>query len=420
MDEGNDGVEDLGSEGTVSPPIPVPASSLQRPAYPPLGGPAAPFPPSPRAPTKKRRPAWGSPRAAAGGLVAAAALAALVAAAFPGEHRSHRSAARTVLVPVNSIAAVTSPPKSASASAIARMVDPAVVDIDTVNQTDTGYALAAATGLVVSSDGYIVTNNHVVQRATSIKVRIDGRAQLYRASFVGADPAADVAVIKVDVPGSLRAVHLSRSPKVAVGEPIVAIGNAFGRGGAPAVTTGRISALGRSISAGDVLSSSPEQLDGLIVTSARMEPGNSGGPLVNDHGEVIGINTATSRSGTLGFAVPVSRVTAIVSAIESGRPGDGVVLGLRAFLGVVVRAPKSAAAATGVLVTRIVLGDPAARAGIEPGDTIVSFDGRPTRTASALARLVTRERPGEAATVTFDAPSGRRTVGVRLIEGPAP
>jgi len=418
MDEGNDGVEDFGSEGTVSPPIPVPASSLQRPAYPPLGGPAAPFPPSPRAPTKKRRPAWGSPRAAAGGLVAAAALAALVAAAFPGEHRSHRSAVRTVLVPVNSSRAVMSPPKSASA--IARMVDPAVVDIDTVNQTDTGYALAAATGLVVSSDGYIVTNNHVVQRATSIKVRIDGRAQLYRASFVGADPAADVAVIKVDVPGSLRAVHLSRSPKVAVGEPIVAIGNAFGRGGAPAVTTGRISALGRSISAGDVLSSSPEQLSGLIVTSARTRPGNSGGPLVNAKGQVIGMNTATSRSGTFGYALPMSRVAAIVSAIESGRSGAGVVLGLRAFLGVVVRPPRAAATATGVLVTRIVLGDPAAEAGIEPGDTIVSFDGRPTPTVSVLSGLVKSERPGASATVTFDAPSGQRTVAVRLIEGPAP
>ncbi|MHB1508888.1 MAG: S1C family serine protease [Acidimicrobiales bacterium] len=347
-----------------------------------------------------------------------AALAALVIAVFPGGHNSRRSAVRTYLVPVNSSRAVMSPPKSASA--IARMVDPAVVDIDTINQTDTGYALAAATGVVVSSDGYIVTNNHVVNLATSIKVRIDGHAQLYRASFVGADPAADVAVIKVDVPGSLRAVHLSRSPRVAVGEPVVAIGNAFGRGGAPAVTTGRISALGRSISAGDVLSSSPEQLSGLIVTSARTRPGNSGGPLVNAKGQVIGMNTATSRSGTLGYALPMSRVTAIVSAIESGRSGAGVVLGLRAFLGVVVRPPRAAATATGVLVTRIVLGDPAAEAGIEPGDTIVSFDGRPTPTVSVLSGLVKRERPGASATVTFDAPSGQRTVVVRLIEGPAP
>ncbi len=418
MDEGNDGVADLGSEGTVSPPIPVPASSLQRPAYSPLGGPAAPFPPSPMAPTKRHRSTWRSPRLAAGGLAALAALAAFAVAVFPWGPKSHRPAVRTFLVPVNSTRAVMFPPKSASA--IARMVDPVVVDIDTVNQTDTGYAIAAATGLVVSSDGYIVTNNHVVQRATTIKVRIDGRGELYRASFVGADPAADVAVIKVDVPGSLRAVHLSRLPKIAIGEPIFAIGNALGRGGAPAVSSGRISALGRSISAGDVLSSSPEQLSGLIVTSARTRPGNSGGPLVNGQGQVIGMNTATSRSGTLGYALPVSRVTAIVSAIESGRPGDGVVLGLRAFLGVVVRPPRSAATATGVLVTRIVLGDPAAEAGIEPGDTIVSFDGRPTPTVSVLSGLVKREQPGESATVTFDAPFGRRTVAVRLIEGPAP
>jgi len=304
-----------------------------------------------------------------------------------------------------------------STSRIVRLLDPAVVDINTINQTDTGYAIAAATGMIVSSDGFIVTNNHVVEEATSIKVVIEGHASQYKATFVGADPAADVAVIKLDGLTGLPSVHFGNSSTISIGDEVVALGNAGGRGGRPAVTTGTISALGRTITASDQITTQAEQLTGMIETNATIKPGNSGGPLVDDHGLVIGMNTAGDPGG---YALPIDRVRAIASAIEQGRSGGGVVLGLRAFLGVVGQLPKSGSKPNGVDVTRIVLGDPAAEGGIEPGDVIVEFDGKSTPTVLVLQHLVLAERPGDVATVTFNSPNGLETSSVRLIEGPAP
>jgi S1-C subfamily serine protease len=303
-------------------------------------------------------------------------------------------------------------------SQIVGIVDPAVVDINTINQTMTGYAIAAGTGMIVSPDGYIVTNNHVVEEATSIKVTIEGHPTPYRAVFVGADPAADIAVIKVSGLSGLPTVQFGTSSPVVVSDSVVAIGNAHGRGGLPSFTTGRISALNRSIVASDEILAQPEQLSGMIETSARIEPGNSGGPLVNDHALVVGMVTAADSSGT-GYALPISRVAAIAGAIEAGHSGNGVVLGLQAFLGVVGQRPSPGVTASGVLITRIVLGDPAADAGIVPDDTIVDFDGTPTPTVEVLQRLVTARQPGDLATVTFESGTGSRTVTVRLVQGPA-
>jgi S1-C subfamily serine protease len=298
-----------------------------------------------------------------------------------------------------------------------QLLDPAVVDINTINQTDSGYAIAAGTGMIVSSDGFIVTNNHVVEEATSIEVAIEGHAPQHEATFVGADPGADVAVIKVDGLTGLPTVHFGNSSTISVGDRVVAIGNAGGRGGKPAVTTGTISALGQAITAADEITAQPEHLTGMIETNATIVPGNSGGPLVDDHGLVIGMNTAANPGG---YALPIDRVSAIAGAIEHGRSGGGVVLGLRAFLGVVGQVPKSGTTPAGVDITRVVLGDPAAQAGMEPGDVVVDFDGRSTPTVFALQRLVLARQPGDAATVTFSSPNGLETVSVRLVEGPAP
>jgi S1-C subfamily serine protease len=303
---------------------------------------------------------------------------------------------------------------------IAKDLIPAVVDINTINQTDTGYVLSAATGMIISSNGLILTNNHVVEEATSIKVSIAGRAAPYRASFVGADPLDDVAVIKVSGLSGLPTVSLGSSSGLAIGEHVIAIGNALGRGGRPAVTVGHVVYLGRSISASDEIMSEPEHLTGLIETNATIRPGNSGGPLLDDHGRVIGMNTAADHSGNPSFAIPVDRVLAIIGAIERGQSGHGIVLGLRAFLGVVGQPPANGVAPNGVLITRIVLGDPGAKAGIKPGDTIVGFDGRPTPTVGVLEHLVLEHKPGQRASVTFEGPSGKRTELIRLVKGPAP
>jgi S1-C subfamily serine protease len=300
------------------------------------------------------------------------------------------------------------------------LLDPAVVDINTINQMPTGYAIAAATGMIVSSDGYIVTNNHVVQQATSIKVAIAGHASQYKATFVGADPAADVAVIKVEGLTGLPTVHLAGLPTVSVGDRVVAIGNVHGRGGTPAVTSGTVSALDRSITAANDITHGLENLTGMIETNATIRAGNSGGPLVDDHAVVVGMNTAADPGGTFGYALPIDRVSAIAAAIEQGRSGGGIVLGLRAFLGVVGQPPKVGTKPDGVHITRIVQGDPAAEAGMEVGDVIVDFDGKSTPTVYVLQHLVLARQPGDIVKVTFESPNGLETSSVALVAGPAP
>jgi S1-C subfamily serine protease len=354
------------------------------------------------------------------GVIVVVLVAVLVGrSADPHQHASTSTSVPTSIATSSSTATSTSLAVDTT-SQIVRLLDPAVVDINTINQTDTGYAIAAATGMIVSSNGYIVTNNHVVEEATSIKVAIDGHASQYAATFVGANPAADVAVIKVVGLTGLPTVHFGNSSMISVGDQVVALGNAHGRGGPPAVTTGKIAALGRSISASSDITGKSENLTGMIETNATIVAGNSGGPLVDGQSDVIGMNTAANPGGTFGFAMPINRVSTIATAIEQGRTGGGIVLGLRAFLGVVGKPPKSGTASDGVDITRIVLGDPAAAGGVEPGDVIVDFDGKPTPTVSVLLRLVLALRPGDVATVTFDSPNGLATSSVTLIAGPAP
>jgi S1-C subfamily serine protease len=449
MDEGNDGNKDDAWEEPVSLPAAEPEPSSEQSAFAPLADGSlppsssllAPFGPEWVGTESSTEPDAGAPAEELGGVpgdavppplaphrrnralllsslaIAVVLIAGAVAFGLSASSPRHASSP-TSLVPTSWTPGSTVPVKTTSQ--ISHLLLPAVVDINTVNQTDAGYALSAATGMIVSSDGYIVTNNHVVEQATRITVTIAGHRGPVPAHFVGADPVDDIAVIKVDGLTGLPTVHFGNSATATVNSRVVAIGNALGRGGTPTVTTGTISALDRSISASDELSSTPEQLSGLIETSALIRPGNSGGPLVDDHAQVIGMNTAADPGGTHGFAVPINRVSAIAGAIEAERPGGGVVLGLRAFLGVVGQPPKPGAAHLGVPITRVVLGDPAARAGVEPGDTILEFDGKATPTVSVLKALVTADRPGARATVTFEGPAGVRTVTLRLILGPAP
>jgi S1-C subfamily serine protease len=447
MDEGNEGNEGSERQETVSPaasetptdPIEREENASTPPARigSPVPTPSSLFPPSDLgslgAEPSTVEPVWdsgssppahpGRRRRTSAALAAGALILVLVAAAVgfswaDRQHHSHASSTSTVPTTLAGVTTTTSASLPVdSASRIVQLLDPAVVDINTINQTDTGYAIAAATGMIVSSDGFIVTNNHVVEEATSIKVAVEGHASEYKATFVGADPAADVAVIKLDGLTGLPTVRFGNSSAISPGDKVVAIGNVGGRGGRPTVTTGTISALDRTITASDQITAQPEHLTGMIETTATIQPGNSGGPLVDDHALVIGMNTAADPGG---YALPIDRVSAIAGAIERGRPGGGIVLGLRAFLGVVGQPPKSGSKPDGVDITRIVLGDPAAEGGLEPGDVIVDFDGKSTPTVYVLQRLVLDEQPGDAATVTFESPNGLETASVRLIQGPAP
>jgi S1-C subfamily serine protease len=306
---------------------------------------------------------------------------------------------------------------------IAKQVDPAVVDINTNIELPSGNLEAAGTGMIVTSNGDIITNNHVVEDATSIKVTIPGRGR-FPGIFVGADPTNDVAVIRVKGLQGLPTVTFGNSAALAVGDPVVAIGNALGLGGSPTVSNGIISALGRSITASDSTGSS-EHLSGMIQTDAPIEPGNSGGPLVDASGDVVGMDTAAASANgsgsSLGFAIPIDRVAALASVIESHGHKAGVVLGLPAFLGidgqnVDLVGQKSS---NGVNIVNVVPGTPAQKAGIQPGDVILKFNGTSTPTIQALSAEIHRLRPGDQATVTFESQFGTRTVTVHLISGPA-
>jgi S1-C subfamily serine protease len=228
---------------------------------------------------------------------------------------------------------------------IAAKVDPGLVNI----VTTLGYqgGKAAGTGMVLTSTGEVLTNNHVINGATSIKATDVGNRRTYTAKVVGYDKTHDVAVLQLQNASGLQTVTLSSDGPQA-GEKVVALGNALGKGGTPSVVTGRITGLGQSITASDEGAADAERLTGMIGHNAPIQPGDSGGPLVNTEGEVIGMNTAASSSSDSGspsqsgqaqtatqaFAIPITRASSIADQIEAGTPSSTVHIGATAFLGV--------------------------------------------------------------------------------------
>src|SRR6516165_3799247 len=213
-----------------------------------------------------------------------------------------------------------------SSSEIAKTVDPALVDV-VATEGDQG-AVAAGTGIVLTSDGTVLTNNHVIRGATSIKVTDVGNGRTYTAKVVGYDASKDVAVIKLQYANGLRTAALGDSSSVRTGDSVTALGNAGGKGGTPSVATGRVTSLNQSITASDEGSGvNAEQLTGLIETNADIQPGDSGGALVNSYGQVIGMNTAASSGAQVqsdsgqaaavqAYAIPIDKAEAIAHQIE--------------------------------------------------------------------------------------------------------
>ena len=188
--------------------------------------------------------------------------------------------------------------ESLSAAQIASRVDPAIVDVTST----LGYqgATAKGTGIVLTSNGEILTNNHVINGATSVKVTDIGNGKTYKATVVGYDESHDIAVLQLSGASGLTVASTGDSASAGVGDDVVALGNAGGAGGTPAVASGAITALNQSITASDEGSGTSEQLTGLIQTNANIQAGDSGGPLVNSHGQIIGIDTAASSSYQFG------------------------------------------------------------------------------------------------------------------------
>jgi S1-C subfamily serine protease len=286
-------------------------------------------------------------------------------------------------------------------------------------------------GIILTGSGEILTNDHVIANATQITVTFHGQKRAYPATLLGTDPSYDVALLRVHGPSSLQAVSFGDSAGIAVGEEVLAIGNALDLSrSTPSVTEGIISAEGRSITAGGNNCAGTESLSGLLQTQTPVNPGNSGGPLVNSAGQVIGMNTATAASTTgnaptenIGFAIPIANLRALIPGLRKG----GTVGEPKAFLGVEVvsvtpseRASWALTPTSGALVVSVFPGAPAELAGVVAGDVIVGFAGRTITTDVALTEAVRVAHPGQR--VTIELYRGPTLVTVSLVLGfkPAP
>jgi serine protease Do len=269
-------------------------------------------------------------------------------------------------------------------------------------------------GIIISDDGYILTNNHVVEKGENIKVQISDNKE-YDAKIIGADPKTDVALIKIDAK-NLRPIKMGDSDKIRVGEWVLAVGSPFSGSLSQTVTQGIISATGRS-------SVGLNDYENFIQTDAAINPGNSGGALVNLDGELIGMNSAiASRSGGnqgIGFAIPINLVNRIVEDLQA----DGRVT--RAWLGVYVQPIDGAMAKTlgmdiakGALVQQVVDGSPADDAGLKQLDVIVEFDGQEVENSRKLPILVSTQRPNEKKKLKVLRDGKIKTITVKLGELP--
>jgi len=293
-----------------------------------------------------------------------------------------------------------------------------------VIETNLAYqnAAAAGTGIVLTSSGRILTNNHVIAGATTIRVVVPKTTHTYTARVVGYDTKADVAVLQLQKASHLKTLTTDNASNLKLGARVTAVGNAGGTGRLTS-SRGNVTGLHRSITVqGD--SGTTEQLTGLIETNAALQPGDSGGPLLNTAGRVVGIDTAASSSSPFasasrhGYAIPIGKATTIAKQIVSGRSSATVHIGATAFLGAQL-GNSSSFGGQGATIVGVVPGAPAAAAGLVPGDVIVAVAGRAVSGPSDIAPIILARKPGDKVTVTyFDASGQSQSAIVTLAGGP--
>ena len=279
----------------------------------------------------------------------------------------------------------------------------------------------AGTGMIISAAGEVLTNAHVVENATSIKVTLDGEREARDADVVGRHPEVDVALLRIRDARGLETVQLGDSSRLRVGDDVVAIGHALALPGGPTVTEGIVSALDRE------LESRSGTLSNLIQTDAAINPGNSGGPLVNADGQVVGINTAVIQSSgnelaqNIGFAIAINTVKPLLDDLRKGEE----VAASPAYLGVQSQTltPDIAeqfgfSTERGAIIAQIVPDSPADKAGLRRGDVITRFGGTDIDGAEELVSAVRSKKPADRVEVTFKRGEDERTVTVTLESRP--
>jgi S1-C subfamily serine protease len=289
-----------------------------------------------------------------------------------------------------------------------------VVDIDTVIDYNAGKA--AGTGLVLTSDGQILTNNHVVAESTSITVTVVSTGKTYTAKVVGTDVTDDIAVLQLDNASGLTTAKLGDSSKVAVGDAVTGVGNAGGTGGTPSAAAGKVTALDQSITASDSDGSNSEKLTGLIETDAAIQAGDSGGPLFDSANTVVGIDTAASSGGaaTTGYAIPIAKALSIATRIVNGEESSAITQGYPPFLGV-----QLSTTSTAPLVSGVVSDSAADKAGLAAGDTITAVGGVKVTTSTALSAAIAKYKVGQQVALAWTDSSGAaHSATVTLGAGP--
>ncbi len=419
------------SDLTPTPPPEEPVQPQPQPEY--TLAPPPPPPPPGEAPASA--PVQTAPRGDAG-MRLVAGIATAVVLATGGGIAIGWNLARALTnhsTPIAQIQTVSpqTPSPGGSTRTAAQKVIPAVVDINTVVQTSNATAQAAGTGEILDSTGDVLTNNHVVEGAISIKVSIQGRSGSFPADVVGVDPSHDIAVIHIENVSGLPRVSFADSSKVQTGDDVYAIGNALGLGGTPRVTQGQVTALDQTITASEG-GSSAETLDGMIESNAEISPGDSGGALANSAGQVIGMITAGQATGfrtqtsSVGYAIPSNTTVSVANQILAGQSGNGVIIGQVGYLGVSVEDLDQGTAdqlglpvSSGALVRGVQPGSPAEQAGLAPGSVITAIDNQTINSTQALGDALHQHKPGDQVKVTWLTSGGSHSATVTLTSGPA-
>jgi S1-C subfamily serine protease len=355
-------------------------------------------------------------------------------------------------------------------NSVAKRVEPGMVDI--TSKLKLSGQIFEGTGMVLSSSGLVLTNNHVINGATggSLHATLVSNGRTYAAQIVGWDATQDVALLRLVGASGLKTIQVGNSSQVKLGSDVVALGNAGGQGGSPTVTSGKVTSLNKTITASDAGSDTSETLHGMLQTSAPIAPGDSGGPLANAAGQVIGMNTAANTqnlgaNNSMGYSIPIDRALALVREMAAGHGSGSIQLGQPPFIGIAIAStaanttstatsPRTqerqlqriatanndginasgrclpndegspvphgiAPATSGALVGGVFCGTPASATGLQAGDVIVAVDGHAVTSASSLHAVVSTYRPGNTVTVSWVDPNGKKHTGsLKLAAGP--
>jgi S1-C subfamily serine protease len=405
--------------------------------------PPPPAPPYYMPPAPAPRPAWG--RWLAAGTIAATIFAGafgvgigLTMARYlhsssqtPVASVPQHSEPSSSTAPISAVSPSTNHNGTINEQAIAAKVDPALVDINTIVQTATSTGAASGTGMIITSSGEVLTNNHVVDQSISISVTIAGHAGSYKAHVIGVSPTADVALIQIEGVSGLPTVTFADSSSVKVGDPVVALGNALGQGGTPALTQGQVTAIDQTITASEG-SGRSETLNGMIQSDAGISPGDSGGALVNSAGQVIGMITAGEAQGfrttvsPIGYAVNTNSALTVVNEIRAGQASADVIIGPVGYIGVQIRdlTPQLAAqiglsVTSGALVWAVQAGSPAEQAGMTRLSVITKVGSASVDSSASLGNALHGYKPGANVAVTWiDQGGASHTKTLTLTTGP--